>query len=813
MKKLIYFIIFFIISTYSFSQKYTISGFIEDAETGERLTGAAVFDANITSHGTVSNTYGFYSLTIPTGNIKLTSSFVGCSLFVLELNLTKDTIINIKLSSSIILNEVEVKGGENKVDDIQMGIIDVPLETIKKLPVILGETDIMKSIQMMPGVQGGTEGTSGIYVRGGGPDQNLILIDGVPVYNVSHLFGFFSVFNMDAISDFNLIKGGFPARYGGRLSSVIDVRMKEGNMKKITGTANIGILSSSFTIEGPIVKDKCSFIISARRSYLDLLVVPGEWIYSAFSKEIGRLTAGYFFQDLNTKINYKVSDKDRIFLSLYYGKDKLYASVADKSDSSYYSDKYNLNWGNLVTAFRWNHIFTPKLFANTTLTYSKFNYFIGIENEQKYYWENQKYQSKNMVEYNSSITDFAANIDLDYVISPSYKLKFGTSGIYHIFNPGITAMKSDYYGENNVDTTYGNKEIAAQEFSAYLENEIKIGKFLSMNLGGRLSGFQIKDTFFISPEPRISMRFLITKNFSIKLGYSKMQQYVHLLTNTSIGFPTDIWIPATNLVLPQKSTQYAVSTNFNFFDTYDFSIEGFYKEMNNLVEYKDGASLFFDFDNIEVKDADMWEEKVEQGKGWAYGVEFFLTKDIGKFNGWVGYTLSWSNRQFKNIAYGEIFPYTYDRRHDFAIASTYKFNERIDIGVNFVFSSGNAITLATSKYMTEQDIENYLQSIEMMQEHPEWGIFGFSETSYYGTRNNFRMPAYHRLDLGINYTKQKKHGTRVLSWGLYNAYCHLNPFFVEVSYDWKKQDFSKKVVYVYGLFPIIPSVSYSYKFK
>ena len=807
-------ILLFIISHFVIAQKHTISGYVEDAESSERLIGATIYNTN-TKQGTAANEYGFYSITLPPGNIDLSYAYVGYASESKTITLSRDTTINIKLTPSIEIDAIEVSVKKDPVRDNQMGLIDVPLKTIKKLPVIFGEIDIMKSVQMMPGIKGGVEGTSGIYVRGGSPDQNLILIDGVPVYNINHLFGFFSVFNSEAISNFDVIKGGFPARYGGHLSSVIDVRMKDGNMQDYNTSVNIGLLSSSVMTEGPIVKDKCSFMFSARRSYLDLIAVPAERIYSMITDGLN-FTAGYFFGDLNAKINYKFSDKDRLYLSSYSGKDKLYFNMKDSYNMAESTAKRNMNWGNMVSALRWNHIFTPRLFSNTSLTYSKFKYHIGLSeySKENYYDEdlNEHFELESEFEagYNTSINDLAVNTDLNYIHSPNYNLRFGLSGIYHMFNPGITASKSTYNGYNAVDTSYGNKVIAGREFSAYIENNIKLGSTFSMNIGGRLTAFQIKDTLFISPEPRISIRAMVTDNFSLKASYSKMKQYVNLLTSTSVGFPTDIWIPSTNKVLPQNSTQYSMSANFKLFNKYDFVVEGYYKDMNNLVEYKEGASLFLNFDDLEVKDADMWENKVTQGIGWSYGVEFLLRKDFGKLNGWAGYTLSWANRKFDAIDDGKVFPFTYDRRHDIAIAGTYKMNDKIDFGFNWVLSSGNAMTLATSNYLSYVDLKHMYNSMQ----YNNGDMFAYQQsTDYYEKRNNFRMPMYQRLDLGVNFTKEKKLGTRILSLGVYNAYCHMNPFMVEVYENYENNTAVNKSVYAYSLFNFIPSISYHFKFK
>ncbi|MBN1952272.1 MAG: TonB-dependent receptor [Bacteroidales bacterium] len=806
-------LVFILVPQLILAQKYTISGYIEDATSSESLIGASIYSTDNNRFGATTNAYGFYSITLPAGAVNLTWSYVGYTPVNEAFFLTKDTVINIRLDPVLELEEVVISSRRDPVKDNQMGLIEVPLKTIMKLPVLLGETDIMKSIQMLPGIKGGVEGTSGIYVRGGSPDQNLILIDGVPVYNVNHLFGFFSVFNSDAISNFDVIKGGFPARYGGHLSSVIDVRMKEGNMQEYNTSFNIGLLSSSIMTEGPIIKDKCSFMISGRRSYLDAIAVPAEWIYSLISDDFDKLTAGYFLEDLNAKINYKFSDRDRLFLSFYNGRDKLYATIGELyTDSSGYQEKYSMSWGNQVTALRWNHIFTPRLFANSSLTYSKFHYNIGLTERDMWSY----FKSENAAEYKTSINDLAANMDFNFILTPSYTMRWGISGIYHRFNPGISASSFSITSNTVFDTTYGNSLIEALEYSAYMENDIQLGERFSMNIGGRLAAFDIRDTLFISPEPRISFRAMITENFSVKASYSRMKQFVNLLTSTSVGFPTDIWVPSTDIVLPQNSTQYSISTNFNLKDKYDLIIEGYYKKMDNLVEYKDGASLFLNFDNIEVKDAEVWENKITQGEGWSYGVEFLLRKDVGKLNGWLAYTLSWSNRRFDDIDNGEIFPFTYDRRHDLALVLTYKLNDKIDFGLNWVYNTGNAITLATTNFASYNEVNDYTKP-QITYRSDGQGYPSFknyvSYTDYYSHRNNFRMPAYHRLDLAVNFTKEKKHGTRVLSLGLYNAYCHLNPFMIEVLSYYENQEYAGEKVFAYGMFPIIPSISYHFKFK
>lgn len=767
-----------------YSQKFTISGFLEDKISGEKLIGANIFDAE-TYSGTITNFYGFYSLTLKKNKYKITFSFVGYQKETLDIDLKNDTIIKVLLSPSVELEGVTIKGKtiKNSVESSQMSSINIPVKTIKSLPVLLGEIDIIKTLQLLPGVQSGSEGTSGFYVRGGGPDQNLILLDGVPVYNANHLFGFFSVFNADAINTVDLIKGGFPARYGGRLSSVLDIRMKEGNKEKIHGQGNIGLVSSKLSIDGPI-NDKTTFIVSARRTYVDILAQP---FIRMEARDYDKFSAGYYFYDINAKINHEFSDKSRLYLSSYIGNDKAYFNSKDSYDSNYDENKFKLQWGNITTALRWNYILNKKLFSNTTLTYSRYKFITGVDFEEEYDNSFEKFKFN----YSSGINDLAAKIDFDYMPNPNQYIKFGLNNIYHTFNPGVNAFKYSDDSDVDIDTTFGNTKIYANELSAYFEDDIKFNALLRANIGLHYSGFLVKGKYYNSLQPRISLRYMINEKLSVKAAYTHMTQYIHLLSNTSIGMPTDLWLPVTDTIKPQKSVQYALGCFYNLNDKYNISVEAFYKTMQNLIEYKEGASF--------ISQNDSWQNKVELGKGWSYGVEFLIKKDVGKTTGWIGYTLSWAERQFENISFGKKFPYKYDRRHDISVVVTHKFNEKFDVGFTWVYGTGNAITLAKEKYLSYDNNTqySYYQNIE-----------------YIGKRNNFRMPAYHRLDVGINFHKEKKWGQRTWSLGLYNAYSRQNPFFVYFStdYSFNGNNNYNKVLKQVSLFPIIPSISYSFKF-
>ncbi len=785
--KIFFIILFQVILFHSVNaqNKFTISGTISDSTSGEKLIGATFYEKE-NLKGTTSNLYGFYSLTLPEGEYDIICSYMGYQPFQRKLLLNKNQELNIKLKSSINLKEfvISAENSEKQYEINRMSSINVDLDKVQSLPVLLGEVDIIKTIQLLPGVQSGSEGSSGLYVRGGGPDQNLILLDGVPVYNASHLFGFFSVFNADAINSVELIKGGFPARYGGRLSSVLDIRMKEGNMNEFHGAGSIGLISSKISIEGPIIKEKTSFILSARRTYIDILAQP---LIRMADNDIDRV--GYYFYDLNTKINHKFSDKSHLYYSFYTGSDKFYMGYTDKYldfGTDYESStKNHLRWGNLISALRWNYRITPKLFSNTTVTYSRYKFDILDEYNNKETTSGGVVTEDNFqAKFFSQINDWSGKVDFDYLPSPNHYIKFGTGYTYHIFEPEATQIKIDDIN-NPLDTSFGAIKQYGNEMWVYFEDDIKISDKIKINPGIYASGFFIKDKFYYSIEPRFNSRILLGKKNSIKFSYARMTQYLHLLTNPSIGLPTDLWVPTTKTIEPEKSHQIAVGYSQNIKKKFELSIEGYYKWMDNLIEYEDGASFFGNTEN--------WEDKVVTGKGWSYGGEILFEKRVGKTTGWIGYTLSWTERQFDDINFGEKFSYRYDRRHDIGIAITHEFNERVDIGLVWVYGTGNAFSLGLETFM------------------PYNAFFGNNYANpvvYIESRNNYRMPAYHRLDLGVNIHKEKKWGEATWSFGIYNVYNRKNPFYLYFSYD----DNSHKQLKQISIFPLIPSVSYQFKF-
>ncbi len=796
MKKTSIFIIFLFFTIHLLGQKATISGYLFDRASGERLISANVVEPK-SYLGTTTNTYGFYSLTLPKGEKKLIYSFVGFKSVEVNINLEKDTIISLGLDLNDAIEEVTVYGrGGSRIENTEMSVVELPIQQIQKIPLILGEPDLLKVLQLLPGVQSGAEGTSGMYVRGGGPDQNLFLLDGVPIYNVNHLFGFFSVFNPSALKTVKLYKGGFPARFGGRLSSVIDINMKEGDMKKFHGEASVGIISSRFAFEGPIIKDKTSFIISGRRTYADALIQPYLKLVQGDD-----MSVGYYFYDLNAKINHIFSDRSRLYLSGYFGQDKFYMSNEDE----YYSDNVkfiteddaNINWGNGTGALRWNYVISSKLFSNFILTYSKYNFDIGFE----YNLENTstKKSSSDMFKFFSGIEDISAKAEFDYFPNPIHSIKFGANYIYHTFRPGVNHFKinDDEQTSFNFDTIIGNPNIYANEFSVFAEDNFDLGEIFKVNLGAHFSGFSVQDCFYPSLEPRASIRIKASDIWSVKASYTMMSQNIHLLSSSTISLPTDLWLPTTKRIKPQNSHQIGIGTFITLPENLELSIEGYYKTMNNMIEYKDGASY-----SISSKG---WEDQVELGKGWSYGGEFLLEKKVGKTTGWIGYTLSWTQRQFENINFGKPFFARYDRRHDISVTISHEFNKDIDASVTWVYGTGNAVTLGKQKFKENEELSD--------------GYYSYNNyLTYYEGRNNFRMPAYHRLDVGVNFHRKFKFGSRTISLSVYNTYNRKNPFYLywgwsdEVEQNNNYTEDSKPALIQVSIFPIIPSISYTYKF-
>ncbi|MDW3648661.1 MAG: TonB-dependent receptor plug domain-containing protein [Bacteroidia bacterium] len=804
------------------AQSYTINGYVKDLSNGESLINATILD-EASGKGAITNNFGFFSLKLPQDSVKLKLSYAGFSPKRISFFLKQDTTLNVSLDA-LTLNSVDIiaEEVEREVDNAQMGAVVVPISQVKLMPALLGEVDVIKAIQLMPGVQSGSEGTTGLYVRGGGPDQNLIMLDGVPLYYVSHLGGFFSVFNADALSSVKLYKGGFPARYGGRLSSILDIRMKEGNLNKFEGEGSIGLISSKLSLQGPIQKGKSSFIISGRRTYIDLLTRPISKIASQ-----GEASVGYYFYDLNGKINHRFSDKDRLYFSFYMGDDKFGGS--GKTEDTNYEDEFKLglSWGNRIGALRWNHVWSKNLFSNVTGTFSRYQLKTSAEGSSKYSDGDTTITDVFGLEYLSRIQDWGGRIDFDYYPSPAHDIKFGIQTTYHTFEPGTIGI-NQRSNETRVDTNLVSNLDYTWESAIYFEDRIKIGQKFSANLGVHATQYLIDKKTFYTIQPRLSARFALSKNVAFKASYVQMNQFIHLLTNSGTGLPIDLWVPATDKVPSQFSWQAAAGVSASLWqDQYQLTVEGYYKEMTGLIAYKEGNNFFFG-----GLQSGSWEETVETGgRGESYGAEVLLQKKTGKTTGWIGYTLSWNWRQFPNINEGSRFPYKYDRRHDISIVVSHKFNKRVSVAGTWVFGTGNAITLPTGGYPTLADPTRQ-GNIRFRDVNGETSpVFYtpfrqiFTDITGYGNgaqvfengRNGFRMQAYHRLDLGVNFTKEKKWGERTWTIGVYNAYSRLNPFAYYLDGNERfnpdtGQFDSNPTLKKLAIFPIIPSVSYQFKF-
>ncbi|MFP5081897.1 TonB-dependent receptor [Pedobacter sp. JCM 36344] len=758
--------------TFSYGQnRFTISGTVSDEASGETLIGATVkLDGQIVT-GITTNSYGFYSINIPSGTYKISVSFIGYKTLIQSIKIDKSGKFNFSLVGDNELTEVVISSTkeDDNVSNPQMGLQKVNVREISNVPVLLGERDVLKTLQLLPGIKSAGEGNSGFYVRGGSTDQNLILLDEAPVYNASHLLGFFSTFNSDAIKDLSVYKGGMPAQYGGRLSSVLDIRMNEGNRKNYEMEGGIGLISSRLKIEGPLVKDKGSFMISARRTYLDAFL--------ALSPDSAINGNTLFFYDLNAKANYQLDDKNTFYLSGYFGRDKLGISKS-----------FGFNWGNSTLTMRWNHLYGDRLFSNTSLIYSNYNYVIQNNNDV------------NNFEVNSSIRDFNIKQDYEFSISNINNLKFGVNAIHHTISPGKLTSR----GNSSVNQIT-NENRQGLELAGYISDEWAISDKFNMVTGLRLSSFSLlgpgtfktydldgiaTDTLlygkgkviqtYLYLEPRFSLSYQLGSIGSLKAAYTRNIQNIHLMSNSTTTSPTDLYILNSNNVKPEIADQVAGGYFKNFFDnTYEFSVELYYKWLQNQIEYRTGTDLRGN-SNVE---ADLL-----YGKGRAYGIEFFLKKRFGRFNGWIGYTLSKTERQFDQLNGASWFYAKQDRTHDLSLVGIFKASTRWSFSSVFVYNTGNAVTYPSGKYQIN-------------------GRTAF----YYTEKNGYRTPAYHRLDFAA--TLEGKPGKKLQSswsFGVYNVYNRQNAFAINFKDD--PDDATKTQVVRTTLFGIIPSVTWNFKF-
>jgi hypothetical protein len=765
----------------STQSRYTINGYVRDSVSGETIIGAAI-SVNGQSKGVNSNQYGFYSLTLDSGAYIITASHISYLPGIVAISLTSNQSFNFDLLSKTAANSeviVYSKKRDANVKNAQMGRMDLSISQIRNVPAFMGEVDLLKVIQLLPGVRNAGEGNAGFYVRGGGPDQNLILLDDAVVYNTGHLFGFFSIFNSDAIKNVSMIKGGMPAQYGGRLSSVLDVSMKDGNINKYQVEGGIGLIASRFSIQGPIKKNKASFIVSARRTYVDALAKP-------FIKKTSNFYgSGYYFYDANAKINYRFSEKDRLYLSGYFGRD-----VFDFRNVKL-SFRTNIPWGNSTATLRWNHVFNRRLFANTTLLYNDYKFKFSAA------------QDNLEIGLSSGIRDFSLKTDMDYYPLPNHKLKFGGLVTYHKFIPNVVSGRQDsiIFAPNNETSKY------AAETAIYLQDDWEIGEKFKINYGLRWSTFtqvgpytryerdangnKLDSTVYtgLEPvktygglEPRLTIRYSIDDATSIKASATRTMQYIHLVSNSGSTLPTDLWVPSTYIVKPQISWLYAAGLFKNFKDnTYETSLEVYYKDLRNQIEYVEGYTP-------SLKDPEL---DFTFGKGWSYGAEILLNKVKGKFTGWFGYTLSWTWRKFAALNEGQVYPAKYDRRHDLSIVGNLQVNNKWKFGAVFTYGTGNAITLPERFY-----------------------IINGTLTQEYSRLNQYRMKAYHRADLSATYTPVPKHNHKVKSswvFSIYNLYSRLNPYFIYFDQDGSVANGTLKVqARQVSLFPILPAVTWNF---
>ena len=794
------------------TERFTINGYVREKGSGELLPGVSIYVKN-KKIGTQTNNYGFYSLTLNTSEeVTIVYSFVGYGSQTKTLKIPKSLEMNIELSpDNQQLNEVIVRGDtpENQKvsESVQMSQISIPIQQIKEIPALLGEKDVLKVLQLMPGVQKGSEGNSGIYVRGGGPDQNLLILDDAPVYNASHLFGFFSVFNGDALKSVELTKGGFPARFGGRLSSVIEMQMKEGSRDKLRVEGGIGLIASRVLIESPIGKSKkSSFLISGRRTYVDALIRP------FIPKDEGDV--GYYFYDLNAKINYDFGQKNRVYLSGYFGKDNFFGS--SNRDNSGESQGGGLNWGNQTATLRWNHLFTERLFMNSSLIFSNYQFKVFAINERI---ERTK-KSLFELSYLSNIQDIGFKTDFDYLPNPMHSIKFGLAGTLHQFSPSSIVVRDDDINKYQNDV----ERIDANEGGIYAEDTYKPFDKLKINAGLRLSYFSTPKVNYLNPEPRLAMAYSARNNLALKASFATMNQYIHLLSNSGVGLPTDLWVPSTDKLPAQRSRQYAVGLAKDFTEkNLALTIEGYYKEMDNIVAYREGASsLLVDGPEVLANDKEKgksWDDQVTSGKGKSYGMEFLLQRKVGRFTGWVGYTLSWTKHQFDELNFGREFWAKNDRRHDLSVVGVYHLSPRITLSGTWVYGTGNALTVPTAAFsgtvhnpgISPFGIPNSVSGnyvYNYFREYPD-----------FGERNNFRAEAFHRMDVGVQFHKIMKKGhERTWEFSIYNLYNRKNPYYYSFT-NTQNNDLSNpqnstttSSLTRYSLLGIIPAVSYNFKF-
>lgn len=779
--------------------KIVVRGYIRDANSGEALITANVYEPSSQS-GAITNYYGFYSLSVSPGYHKLNYRYLGTQVNTDYVYLEKDTVIDMTLRTTLTLSEVLVKPkkvhpsyqfenpGRQKISDGK----------IATTPSLGGEADLLRTAFLLPGVQSGGDGLGGLFVRGGNTDQNLILLDGVPVYNASHLVGIYSIFNSEAIKSSELIRSSIPARYGGRLSSVFDVRTREGNEKKFRVNGGLGLISAKLSLEGPIKKDTSSYFIGYRRSLLDLYVQPVADFFNNRNGVEGQTT--YNFQDINAKVNYKINNHNRVYLNFYFGGDTYSDSrqregVFD-SRPILESALDELSWGNTIGSFRWNHIYGGRLFSNTTVTFSRYQLdtkaFIGFKEIGV---DTVNVSEFDFNQFRTNIEDIALIQDFDYYVSPKLKFHFGLNFIRHKFDPAITLLNEsnlEGYTFDNIlsDDPISNitQPVEALDLAAYLETDIKIGKKISGNFGVRATGFSVEDTTYYSLQPRLSLIYKYKPNQNLRIGYTVLDQPLHLLQRSGIGLPTDLWVPSNSFVAPQRSQQISLGWILNPNEDFHFGAEVYYKKMSNLLTYQEGA-------NFGSVDGVNWVNQVTAGQGAAYGIELWYDQNFENSHINLNYTFAFSDRQFDEIANGEAYPFRYDRRHFFKAHYFRSLGKKWTLNSSFVFGTGNAVTLPTSVFD--------LPSSQTL------GGFNTPTILDFTNRNGFRMPEYHRLDLSLIWTESRPNFEQRVEIGVFNIYNRKNPLFITLIQDPNNPDETQPAQF--SLLPLLPSISYTFR--
>ncbi len=783
-------------------KRYTLSGYITDARTGEKLISATIYDP-LTRKGTLSNAYGFYSITLPEGIYTFRFSYLGYQALQQKTQLAEDIEQDISLDPSLTLTEVVVIANEQNfraTEDISTD--QIALEQFESLPSLGGEEDLIRMSHLLPGVQTGADGVGGIHIRGGNADQNSILLDEVPVYNPAHMVGVFSIFNSSAIKNAELIKGNFPARYGGRLSSVLNVRTKDGNNKQLGGEATLGLTSARLTLEGPLKREVGSFLVSGRHSFVNAFIRP---VSEQIKEDNGqRGFSKYKFYDINAKLNMAVGKQDALLLSFYTGRDEYHNETTTEFEAPEFDYSYvelvnqDLDWGNTLGALRWNHLFGPRLFSNSILTFSRYSFqSADFYSFQDTIIDDSSLKTFSIVRFFSIIEDSAIKSQFDFLPNPDHHLRFGGGAVYHRFRPGVAALSSnselslpDEVLTDEFLDSLNNQWIRSYELHAFVEDEWHIGQKWLANIGFRASGQIVGNQFYRALEPRFGLRYQLSTRWALKVAYSRMTQYLHLLTNTGIGLPNDLWVPSSERVKPQQSWQTVLGLEHRVRNWFDIGLEAYYKKLDHIIAFQEGSTISF-------IDAGNYENNVAVGEGWAYGAELFLQREQGNTRSWFSYTLAWANRQFEDINLGRRFPFRYDRRHNLKLVLVQRLSEKWELSANWVYGTGLATTLPVSEYIFNMP-----------------SFFLATLATNFGEKNSLRLPAYHRLDVGANYRFGKSKWQPMLSFGIYNVYNRQNPLYYRLSRDNRDPFRPRESRYLQAtILPILPYISYSIQFR